>query len=147
MTEPETTKKTLKNVREKSEKLKPVKTFRASDFLTKEQIEEVRTNNLKGRARHKKFDNVDSLVAEIMARFGYDAYLAWKAGNIPSDKMMRLLYAERAREKDSQVTLYSVILSTVSSCVRVQKGEQKPKGLRQAANLIKRELKMAKGEF
>lgn len=147
MTEPETTNKTLKNVREKSEKLKPVKTFRASDFLTKEQIEEVKTNNLKGKARRKKFDNVDAFVAEIIARFGYDTYLAWRAGNIPSDKMQRLIYAERAREKDAQVTLYSVILSTVSSCVRVGKGEQKPKGLRQAANLIKRELKLAKGEF
>ena len=138
---------TLKNVRDTSQKLKEVRVHRASDFLTDEEQKELRAVNLKGRKARRKFDEIDAYVAEIMARFGWDAYQAWGRGEITTEKMNRLLYAERARDKQKDIPLISTIVSAVSSCVKVEKGQPRPRGIKQAGNLLKREFKMAKGEF
>lgn len=140
-------KPTLKNVRNNSQKLQEVRVRRASDFLTEEEQKELRAVNIQGRKARRKFDEIDSYVAEIMARFGWDVYKAWGQGEITTERMNRLLYAERAREKQQELPLISTIVSAVSSCVRVEKGQPKPKGIKQAGNLLKREFKMAKGEF
>lgn len=138
---------TLKNVRDTSQKLKEVRVHRASDFLTKEEQDELRAVNARGKKSKRKFDDVDAFVAEIIARFGYEAYKAWGRGEITTTKMMRLVSAERARERQNMIPLYNIILATVTSCIRVGKGEKKPKGPKQAVNIIKREIKIAKGEI
>lgn len=138
---------TLKNVRDTSQKLKEVRVHRASDFLTDEEQKELRAVNLKGRKSRRKFDEIDAYVAEIIARFGWDVYKAWGKGEITTAKMNRLLMAERARDKQKEIPLISAMVSAISSCVRVEKGQPKPKGIKQAGNLLKRELKMAEGEF
>lgn len=147
MTEPEATKKTLKNVREKSDKLKPVKTFRASDFLTKDEQEELKRINAAGKKAKRKFDDVDAFVAEIIARFGWEVYQLWDAGKIENQEMQKWILAERSREKANIMGLYSLIYSTVTSCIKLEKGQKKPKGLKIAQSIIKAETKLAKGEF
>ena len=138
---------TLKNVRDTSQKLKEVRVHRASDFLTDEEQKELRAVNLKGRKARRKFDEVDAYVAEIIARFGWDVYQAWNAGKIDNAEMQSWILAERSREKSQVLGLYSMIYSTVSSCVKVEKGKRAPKGIKMAQNLIKSEAKIAKGEF
>lgn len=132
---------TLKNVREKITE----KNFRASDFLTTEQQEEVRKTNAKGRK--KKFDEVDSYIAEIIARFGYDAYVAWKDGNISEETMVRLIEAERAREAYKNLALEAIIVSGLAGAQQPTKNGHAPKSLRTAIKILTQEQNKAKGDF
>lgn len=138
---------TLKNVRNNSQKLQEVRVRRASDFLTDEEQEKLRSVNLQGKKARRKFDEIDAYVAEIIARFGWDVYQLWNAGKIENTEMQSWILAERSREKSQILGLYSMIYSTVSSCVKVEKGKKAPKGIKMAQNLIKSEAKIAKGEF
>jgi len=119
---------TLQNVKAK------VREHRASDFLTKEQVEEVRKSNFKGIKR-TKFDKVDAYIAEIIARFGYETYRAWKAGDINEKTMVRYIEAERAREAQNRVRIESIITACHAH-----------KGLKTAIKMLKTEEKLAKGE-
>ena len=78
-------------------KKEKVRNFRASDFLTQEQIEEVKESNLRGK-KTTSFNEVDSYIAEIIARFGYDTYVAWKFGEIDEKSMMKYIEAELMRK-------------------------------------------------
>lgn len=127
-------------------KASPVREYRTSDFLTKEQLEELHQNNVRGIAKRKKFDLVDSYVAEIMARFGYDAYQAWNMGEIPDSKMRRLVEAERAREKQYLLGLEGIIIMSNAASAHGKKG-QIPKPLRTANKIYRNEEKIAKGAF
>lgn len=140
-------KPTLKNVRKTSQKLQEVRVRRASDFLTKEEQQELRNVNLQGKKAKRKFDDIDAYVAEIIARFGWDVYQLWNEGRIENKEMQSWILAERAREKSQMLGLYSLIYSTVTSCVKVERGQKKPKGLKIAQNILKSETKMAGGEF
>lgn len=138
---------TLENLRKASPKLQEVRVHRASDFLTEEEQNELRAVNIQGRKARRKFDDVDAYVAEIIARFGWDVYQLWNEGRIENKEMQNWILAERAREKSQILGLYSLIYSTVSSCVKVEKGKRAPKGIKLAQKLIKSEEKIAKGEF
>lgn len=135
---------TLKNLK-KSPKLGRVS--RASDFLTKEQQAELHAANARGKRSKRKFDDVDAYVAEIMARFGYDAYQAWNNGEISADTMNRMLIAERAREKALLLPLENIIINMVGSCIRRAPKQRAPKGPKNAQKIIKDEAKIARGEM
>lgn len=135
---------TLEKARERAK----VRSARVSDFLPDEEIKELKVNNLKGSKRRKKFDAVDAYVAEILARFGYTAYMAWKAGDIAEKTMARLIEAERAREARNRARLESVIYTTcVGANNPVGRGEVKhmPNSVKTAYKMIKEELKLAEG--
>lgn len=51
------------------------------------------------RKKREKFGKTDAYVAEIIARFGYETYKARNADEIDDAKMIRLIEAERARER------------------------------------------------
>lgn len=138
MTVPELT---LENVR----KTAKVETFRASDFLTKEEQEEVKISNLKGKSL-PKYDKVDAYVAEIIARFGYDTYMAWKAGGISEKMMVGLIEAERAREAKARYRLESIIVASVAGANNPAKGGGVPKSLKNAIKILKSEEKLAGGK-
>lgn len=123
------------------------RTFRASDFLTKEEQQELRQANLRGRRGKRKFDAVDAYAAEIIARFGYDTYKAWNEGELDAEKMYRMVLAERAREKALILPLESIIVTMVRDCIRRGKKDKKPKGPKEAARIIKQELKVIRGEY
>lgn len=140
MTAPELT---LKNIR-KSPKLQAAgRTYRVSDFLTKEQQEARKKRKQRLKKTKQKFDAVDSKAAEIIARFGYDVYEKWDNYEISDEKMDRLLCAERAREKAYILPLESIVAHLVKDCIRRHKKEKKPKGPQEAAKIIKIEAKIA----
>lgn len=138
MTVPELT---LENVR----KTAMVKTFRASDFLTREEQEEVKFSNLKGKSL-PKYDKVDAYIAEIIARFGYDAYIAWKAGDITEETMIRLIEAERAREARNRLKIESIIVASMAGANNSTKSGGLPKSLKNAIKMLKSEQKLAGGK-
>lgn len=131
---------TLKQARETAK----VKVSRASDFLTDDEIEEVHESNLKGK-RSVGFDEVDSYIAEIIARFGYDTYVAWKFGEISEMNMVRYIEAERCREARNRLRLEHIIVASVSGANRPNKTGHMPKSLKTAIKMLKSEEKLAKG--
>ncbi|WP_407457168.1 hypothetical protein [Fibrobacter sp.] len=137
MTVPELT---LKQVKETAK----VKTFRASDFLTDEQIEEVHESNIRGR-KQTSFNEIDAYIAEILARFGYDTYVAWKFGEISEENMAKFIKAERAREARNRLKIENIIVASVSGANNPTKTGHAPKSLKMATKMLKSEEKIAKG--
>ena len=119
-----------------------VKNHRASDFLTNEQIEEVHKSNRKGKK--STFNSVDSYIAEILARFGYDAYVAWKFGEISEDNMAKFIMAERAREAQNRLNLETILVAAIAGANNRTKQGHLPKSLKAAIKMLKKEEKLAK---
>lgn len=119
---------------------------RISDFLTKSEQRELRNANLHRQKKKKKFDAVDAYVAEIIARFGYDAYKDWKAGIIDDKKMSRMLLAERAREKEHLLAIEGIIIAMTSPLIKREKGKPAPKSPKLAVKIYKEEAQIARGE-
>ena len=137
MTEPELK---LANVKETAR----VKVSRASDFLTNEQMEEVHESNRKG-AKINRFSAVDAYIAEIIARFGYDTYVAWKLGEISEENMLHYIQAERAREAQNRLMIENIILASVAGANQPTKSGNAPKSLKMAIKMLKTEQKLAQG--
>lgn len=121
------------------------KETRISDFLTKEQKVEIAHARVTKHTK-KKFDQVDAYVAEIIARFGYDAYKDWKAGIIGEKRMSRMVLAERAREKERLLAVEGIIIAMTSPLIQKQKGKPAPKSPKMAIKIYKEEAKIARGE-
>lgn len=122
-----------------------VRHHRASDFLTEEEKKEVQKSNSKGNTGKIKFDAIDAFVGEIIGRFGYDTYMAWKAGDIENEQMMRYIAAERAREVAESLALKSIIIAAVSGANNPTKSGHAPKSLKTAIDILKKEQNKAKG--
>lgn len=129
---------------EKVQETAKVKVSRVSDFLTDEEIGEIHKSNLKGRKR-KGFNRIDSYVAEIISRFGYDTYVAWKTGEIEETQMVKYIEAERARETRARVMLESIIVASVAGANNPTKTGQTPKSLKTALKVLKSEQELMKG--
>ena len=125
--------------------MKQDREFRASDFLTDDEKRELRKVNARGRTVKRPFDEVDSFCAELLARFGWDAYQAWLNGDFEQDKAMRFVAAERARQKREVLPLESIIISSVAGANHPTEHRGTPRGLKQAQKIIKSEVKQAKG--
>lgn len=138
---------TLENIKKTSPKFKTAKAVQASDVLTKAEQDTIRRNRAAGKPSKRRYDDIDAMMAEIIARFGYDTYKAFNNGEIGAEKMMRFLYAERAREASGKLDLYGIIMAMVGSCIRRQKGQPAPKGPKIAQKIFTAEQKIAKGEF
>lgn len=138
MTKPELTLKKAKETAEKRE-------FRASDFLTQEQLDEVHESNARGK-KSASFDEVDAYIAEILGRFGYDTYVAWKIGEIKEEQMLKYIEAERAREVSGRLMLENIIVASVAGANNPTKNGQLPKGLKTAVKMLKSEENKAKGK-
>lgn len=121
-----------------------VKSFRASDFLTDEQIDEVHESNIKGK-KNTSFDIIDAYIAEIIARFGYDTFVAWKFGEIGEEQMAKYIEAERVREIRSRLMIENVIVASVAGANNPTKGGHMPKSLKSAIKMLKKEQELAKG--
>ncbi|MBQ3306417.1 hypothetical protein IJH02_03220 [Candidatus Saccharibacteria bacterium] len=126
--------------------------LQASDLIDTERLAELRkkakaAEKKRKAAKKARFDTIDAYSAEIIARFGYRAYLEWNDGEIDEAQMAKWIMAERARDKVNILNLEAIIISLVSSCVRYQKGSPKPKGPAQAQKIYKEEVKISKGEI
>lgn len=135
---------TLNDIKERPV-LKQDKEFRASDFLTDEEKEELREVNFRGKKINRPFDEIDSFCAELLARFGWEAYQAWLDGRFEQKKAFRFIAAERARQKREMLPLEAIIITSVAGANHPTKNRSTPKGLKQAQKIIKSETKQAKG--
>lgn len=142
MTAPELT---LNKIRQSSKLMG--KTFRVSDFRTNEEKEKHIKQKASRKPKRKKFNEVDAYIAEMIARFGYDTYKAWNRGEIGEKKMKAMIYAERAREKQYIIPLETIVAQLVKDCIRRNKKEKKPTGPKEAAKILKAEIKIAMGEM
>lgn len=134
---------TLQEVQKKAK----VKNFRASDFLSDEQMTEIRENNLRGSVRKQRFDEVDAFIAEVIARFGFETYQAWKAGDIEQEQMVRYIEAERSRTIREQLGIESVLVAAIAGANNATKNGHAPKSLKDAIKALKEQEKRAKGEY
>lgn len=134
------TPQTLQDIK-KSPKLNK-RNFGVSDFLTTEQVEELHTAAAKSHKKRQLFDAVDALVAEIIARFGYDMYLRWQAGEIDHEWLTKILNAERARDKQKLLSLEGIVFSMVSASM----AKNPKKAVRHAQDILKQDIKVARGE-
>lgn len=119
--------------------------FRASDFMTKEQREELRRVNARGKHVERPYDEVDAFSAEILARFGYHAWLAWKAGEIEMEQMSKYIAAERARTTAESLPVQFTIVGAMAGANHPTKSRQAPKSLKNTIKFIKEQQKKAKG--
>lgn len=135
---------TLKNVK-KSEKI-TTRVVRISDFLTNEKKAELRmAQEARSAKRRRGFDEIDAYSAEILARFGYDAWQAWQSGQIKGEKMVKMVLAERARAKRELLGVETMILAAGAGANNPTKSGHIPKSLRNAIKILKDEQKQAKG--
>lgn len=125
--------------------VKQDRVHRASDFLTNEELKELREVNAQGKTVRKPYDEVDAYCAELLARFGWEAYQAWLHGDFDPEKAMRFIAAERARQKRDILPFETIVVSSVAGANHPNKHKTAPKGLKQAIRLIKLETKQAKG--
>lgn len=139
MTAPELT---LKAVQEQARKPRG-RVSRVSDFLTNEEKEERIKDraNSTGKRNKRLYDDVDMFIAEIIARFGFEAYRAWLNGEMTTERIVRLIYAERAREKRRFAPLEAIIISSVAGANQPTKNKQIPKSLKNAIKILKEEQK------
>lgn len=121
------------------------KSFQISDFLSSDEQDALHEAVYRGKQNRRLFDEVDALTAEITARFGYEVYMRWNAGEFDDDKMARWLAAERAREYTHLSELSGIIYAMVSACVRVEKGRPRPRGPKAARNLLTKMNSKAQG--
>lgn len=133
---------TLNDIRNSSK----VKVFQASELLTNEQKAKCGQKRQARPRKRRLFDDVDAYVAEMIARFGYETYRAWKDDEIDDAKMNRWILAERARERAQFIPIEGVIAHMVGACIKRTKKERAPKGPKEAQKIIAQEIKAAKGE-
>lgn len=141
MTAPELTLSEVK----KSEKI-TTRTVRVSDFLSNEKKVELRlAQEAKEAQRARGFDEIDAYSAEILGRFGYNAWVAWQTGQIKGGKMVKMVLAERARAKRELLGVEMMILAVGAGANNPTKAGHAPKSLRNAIRILKDEQKQAKG--
>lgn len=137
---------TLSEIR-KSEKISP-RHVGVADLIPKKELEELRVKQAK--AAHKKkcaFDDTDAYVAEIIARFGYDAYQAWNKDQIGDTKMKRLILAERARERQQWLPIEALLRCLIQGGIPTFQIKKPSKAAKKVQEILHDEVKVAKGEF
>lgn len=141
MTTPELT---LNKVRENAKSITRV--HRVSDFLSNDKKIELKLAQ-EARAAQKKrgFDEIDAYSAEILARFGYDAWQAWQNGQIKADKVLKMVLAERARAKRELLGVEAMILAVGAGANNPTKRGHAPKSLKNAVKILKSEQNQARG--
>lgn len=120
------------------------RSYTLKDFITKEEqdrLAEIRS----GRTRKPKFDSASSVSAEILARFGYQAWKDWQNGVISDESMSAYLSAERGRDAERLIQLESAILPAIFSLVKKSKNKPAPKGVKYAQQAVNEQTKIMKG--
>lgn len=134
---------TLKQAKEQVK----VRNHRVSDFLSGEQMSEIHANNAKVSQKRRKFNQVDAFIAEILSRFGWEVYQAWKSELISQDQIVRYIEAERARDARERLRLENLIVAAVAGANHPTKNGSAPKTLKAAFEILKNDSKEAKGEI
>lgn len=111
--------------------------FRASDFLSDQEKQQLQESNAKGKEPDKPYDSVDAYEAEMLARFGWGAFKAWLNGEIDEDRMAKMMLAERDREKTLIQPILTMILAANAGANNpADKNGHAPKSLRLAQEFL-----------
>lgn len=119
--------------------------FRPSDFLTSSEMDELAEANANRGHINKPFDEIDAFEAEILARFGWQAFQAYQSGDLPLRQVLKYIAAERARDASDRYNIECVILSANAGANNPSKHGKAPKSLKKAVDIVKAEYKRAKG--
>lgn len=114
---------------------------RLSDFLSDQEKEELQASNLRGKAEQKPYDDVDAFEAEMLARFGFQAYKAWLNGEFDEAQMARMIAAERDREKQLLAPILAMVLEANAGANNGDKNGHAPKSLRIAQDILRQIIK------
>ena len=119
--------------------------FRPSDFLTNSEMDELAEANANRGKINKPYDDIDAFEAEILARFGWEAFQAYQSGEFPLRQVLRYIAAERARDASERYSLECVIVSANAGANNPNKHGKAPKSLKKAIDIVRDEYKRAKG--
>ena len=133
---------TLDKVREVATK---PRSFRASDFLSEDDNFELKLAAAIGKPKKRNFDEVDAYQAEILSRFGWEAYQAWLKGDIPEQQMVKWVEAERVRDLKKVHSLKQIIVATCYGANNADKNGRYPKSARLAVRILNSETKQING--
>lgn len=133
----------LKNIKKFSKMNE--RTARVSDFVSKEQLEQLHRVNAIGKQERAKFDDIDAYEAEIIARLGYDVYKDWEAGIIANKRVSRWLLAERARQSQETMAIKAILANGFAGCANHDKNGKPPKTSKNIQKIMKNEVKQMKG--
>ena len=137
-------KPTLKSIKSSPKVAEQV--YRPSDFLTNDEMDNLHEANINRGKIQKPFDEVDSFEAEILGRFGWEAFKAYQNGEIHIEQLARYIAAERARHTAELYNLECIIVSSVAGANHPTKHKSAPKSLKTAIDIVKTEYKRAKGK-
>lgn len=111
--------------------------FRASDFLSETEKEQLHAANAKGKEPEKPYDRVDAYEAELLARFGWQAYKAWLDGELDEALAARMMAAERDRERQTLEPILAMIYAANAGANNpADKNGHAPKTLRIAHEIL-----------
>ena len=127
--------------------------FRASDFLPERKIEELHEINARGRRIVRPYDEIDAFAAEVLARFGWHTYRAWKTMErdadgqplMTTDQLFKYIAAERARTTAEGLPLQYTVVGAMAGANRPTKHKNAPKSLKNTIRFLKEQQKRAKG--
>lgn len=127
--------------------------FRASDFLPARKIEELHEINARGRKIVRPYDEIDAFAAEVLARFGWHTYRAWKTGErdengriiMTTDQLFKYIAAERARTTAEGLPLQYTVVGAMAGANHPTKHKTAPKSLKNTIKFLKEQQKKAKG--
>lgn len=127
--------------------------FRASDFLPERKIEELHEINARGRRIVRPYDEIDAFAAEVLARFGWHTYRAWKTMErdadgrplMTTDQLFKYIAAERARTTAEGLPLQYTVVGAMAGANHPTKHKNAPKSLKTTIRFIKEQQKRAKG--
>lgn len=120
------------------------KNYTIEDFATEEEIKFIEEANSKPQV--KRFDVASAISAEVLARFGFDAWKAWQNGDISVSDMNAYLSAERGRERELLVELELIVQGMLSAQIKRERNRSIPAGVKNAREVIKRQQAIIEGK-
>lgn len=127
------------------EEIKSEHNFTLKDFTTEAEREQLSRARAKAKAKAPKFDAASAISAEILARFGFEAWKAWQNGEISPKQMSAYLAAERGRDLRLLADLETSMAVLFSTVARRQRGKPIPKGFKIAQKMVQNHEKTMKG--
>lgn len=112
--------------------------FRASDFLSDKEKQELREANARGKEEEKIYNKCDAFEAEMIARFGFDFFEAWRTGKVDEAFAYKAIAAERDREKSLIAPIATMIYAANAGANHSDKNGHAPKTLRIAQDILKK---------
>lgn len=119
--------------------------FTLKDFTTEAEREQLSRARAKAKAKAPKFDAASAVSAEILARFGFDAWKAWQNGEISQKQMSSYLAAERGRDLRLLADLETAISVLMTTVARRQRGKPAPKGFKMVQKMVQNHERIMKG--